>query len=152
MNAEKELITIDEVAEGKFGWYAKVGGVFYNSGKFFKGLKDMKAGTLYEVEVYTSDKGNKYIQKLLGPGSIKDNPHVENKTIATGSVPPVKAPPKSRDFDAEARGKTRCAIMEAALQSPALVQLASSGNIDDLKVVLKKLADFGYAYVFGDDK
>lgn len=88
---------------------------------------------------------------------------------ATASVPPTdsgtaaaidrltKAQPKSetssgykpRDFDAEARGKTRCVQFEAALMSPALAG-AKWDSIDEFLALCRKAADAGVAYTFGE--
>ncbi len=58
-----------------------------------------------------------------------------------------KPPYKQRDFDAEARGKVKCVMFEAALQSPAIAGL----RFDDLEGFLKlveKAADAGVAYTW----
>lgn len=56
---------------------------------------------------------------------------------------------KARDFDAEARGKTRCAMYEAALQSPVVANLVLSVNgLDKALEVVKQAADAGFEYVF----
>lgn len=152
----KEVIKIDDVKEGKYGPYAKVGSVYYNKGKFFKGsFDDMKAGNTYEVEVYTTGTGGKYIQKMVAMVSngAKAAPEKTEETPAKAEDKPVRKTytPKAavstgRNFDAEARGKTRCALMEAALQSPALPAFASS--LDEYKKLLVEAADYAYTYVF----
>jgi hypothetical protein len=42
------------------------------------------------------------------------------KKLATEETPKAYVASKGRDFDAEARGKTRCALEEAWAQSPLL--------------------------------
>ena len=54
---------------------------------------------------------------------------------------------KQRDFDAEARGKTRCVQFEAALMSPAIAGMQFNTMEEYLKLV-KQAADAGVAYSF----
>ncbi len=54
-----------------------------------------------------------------------------------------------RDFDKEARGKTRCVQFEAALMSPAIAGMKFETMADYLKLC-KEAADFGTAYTFGE--
>lgn len=56
---------------------------------------------------------------------------------------------KPRDFDAEARGKTRCVQFEAALMSPAIAGLKFK-NIDEYLLLVKQAADAGVKYTFQD--
>ncbi len=57
--------------------------------------------------------------------------------------------PKPRDFDAEARGKTRCVQWEAAVMSPSLAGMKWKTTEDFLKHV-KQIADAGVAYTFSE--
>lgn len=60
---------------------------------------------------------------------------------------------KSRDFDAEARGKTRCAMYEAALQSPVVANLVLTVNgLEKALEVVKQAADAGFDYVFPQEE
>lgn len=61
----------------------------------------------------------------------------------------AKAQYKPRDYDAEARGKTRCAQHEAALMSPAIAGMQFNTMEEYLKLV-KQAADAGVAYSFGE--
>lgn len=54
-----------------------------------------------------------------------------------------------RDFAAEARGKTRCVQFEAALMSPAIAGLRFK-TIDEYLELVKKAADAGVRYTFGE--
>lgn len=55
------------------------------------------------------------------------NTVVTNAKLSTARIPlPTSA--KGRDFDAEARGKTRCALEEAWAQSPLLPMLVKDPN------------------------
>lgn len=58
---------------------------------------------------------------------------------------------KPRDFDAEARGKTRCVQHEAALMSPAIAGMKWSTMEEYLKLV-RQAADAGVAYTFNELK
>lgn len=73
--------------------------------------------------------------------------------LKTTTDAPVKATPsvgyKQRDFDKEARGKTRCVQFEAALMSPAIAGMQWNG-IDEYLALVRKAADAGVAYSFED--
>jgi hypothetical protein len=57
--------------------------------------------------------------------------------------------PKARDFDAEARGKTRCVMFAAALQSPAIAGLPFK-TIEDFLKLVEQAAENGVKYSFKD--
>lgn len=75
------------------------------------------------------------------------------KRLSTAKTETVKAIEKvqykQRDFDAEARGKTRCVQFEAALMSPAIAGMQFNTMEEYLKLV-KQAADAGVAYTFGE--
>lgn len=56
---------------------------------------------------------------------------------------------KPRDFDAEARGKTRCVQFQSALESPAIAGMKFSTMEQYLKLV-REAADAGVKYTFGE--
>lgn len=121
----------------------------------------LKVGMLIEAELKTSKKGVEYINKLTIKGDApkteapKPAPVTVKKETpkAEAAKPVVRPEPKARDFDAEARGKTRCAMFEAALQSPVVAQLCLTVNgLDAALEMVKKAADQGFAYVFPEEK
>ncbi len=59
----------------------------------------------------------------------------------------VGTPYKPRDFDKEARGKTRCVQFEAALMSPAIAGLPFK-TLDEYLELVRKAADAGVRYSF----
>lgn len=59
-----------------------------------------------------------------------------------------KAAYKPRDFDAEARGKTRCVQFEAALMSPAIAGMKFD-TMEQYLALVKQAAEAGVAYTFG---
>lgn len=69
------------------------------------------------------------------------------KATAEASIGTAKAQYKPRDFDKEARGKTRCVQFEAALMSPAIAGMQFNTMEEYLKLV-KQAADAGVAYSF----
>ena len=71
------------------------------------------------------------------------------KTVKTEDAQAAKTQYKQRDFDAEARGKTRCVQFEAALMSPAIAGMQFNTMEEYLKLV-KQAADAGVAYTFGE--
>lgn len=56
---------------------------------------------------------------------------------------------KPRDFDAEARGKTRCVQFEAALMSPAIAGLKFD-TLEQFLALVEKAAEAGVRYTFQD--
>lgn len=57
--------------------------------------------------------------------------------------------PKVRDFDAEARGKTRCVMIGDAFKSPAIAGMKFN-TMDEFLELCRKAADFGVAYSFNE--
>ena len=85
---------------------------------------------------------------------VAEAPKVESSTTAaierlkTVNKPAeTKAAYKQRDFDAEARGKTRCVQFQSALESPAIAGMQFNTMEEYLKLV-KQAADAGVAYSF----
>jgi hypothetical protein len=94
-------------------------------------------GVTYEIEVTKSAKGKRFIQKAIPV-------QLEVKPEAKGNAVVVKPSVAGRDFQGEAEGKTRCALLEALLSNPALVNIETQ----NLEQVIK-LANDGFKYVFG---
>ena len=63
--------------------------------------------------------------------------------VAKASAPVYK----QRDFDAEAKGKVRCVMFEAALQSPALAGLPFK-SLEEFLEIVAKAADVGVNYTW----
>jgi len=61
----------------------------------------------------------------------------------------VGTPYKPRDFDKEARGKTRCVQFEAALMSPAIAGM-SFKTMKEYLALVREAADEGLKYSFED--
>jgi hypothetical protein len=57
---------------------------------------------------------------------------------------------KPRDFDKEARGKTRCVQFEAALMSPAIAGMAFK-TMKEYLALVREAADEGVKYSFEND-
>jgi len=62
---------------------------------------------------------------------------------------------KQRDFDAEARGKTRCALYGEIMSGPFIATLSLKGRtideqVAEIKQIVRSLADDGVAYTFGE--
>lgn len=90
-------------------------------------------------------------------GTVAEAPKAESGTDAalarlkTVNKPAeTKAAYKQRDFDAEARGKTRCVQFEAAVMSPAIAGMAFQ-TAEEYIALVKKVADAGVAYTFQDN-
>ena len=61
----------------------------------------------------------------------------------------VGTPYKPRDFDKEARGKTRCVQFEAALMSPAIAGMPFK-TMKEYLALVREAADEGLKYSFED--
>ena len=76
-------------------------------------------------------------------------PDAAIERLKAARVKPATPAFKQRDFDAEARGKTRCVQFEAALMSPAIAGLRFD-NLEQYLALVKQAAEAGVKYTFGD--
>lgn len=161
----KERITIE--APSKYG--------FQDTNKQYWSLKygvdagGIIPGNTYDIEYVASSTGkSKYITNYTLVGGSQATPvntlpktEAENIPAPGGEAPVKKAytprksytkPASDRDFDKEARGKTRCMAYQAALSSPAVANLLGSGSVDELKALVREIADDHFEYTFNDEK
>lgn len=97
-------------------------------------------GASYEMTLYISDKGARYANTVgKQVGEVVAPPKVDKAVVES---PRKQLDVKPRDFDKEARGKTRCALLEAVLSNSAV-------NFDEIEKHLPMI-DKLVAYVFGD--
>ncbi len=95
------------------------------------------------------------IKKGTAEEPVKKENGVDAAISRLQTQPETKPEPKNvgtykpRDFDAEARGKTRCVMYAAALQSMAIAGTKWK-TLDDLKKTIRELADDGVKYSFQD--
>lgn len=96
----------------------------------------------------------KKAEAAVAEAPVAETPKAESGTdVALARLKTVNKPAetkaayKQRDFDAEARGKTRCVMFAAALQSNAPVGMPFTTMEEYLKLV-KQAADAGVAYSF----
>lgn len=105
------------------------------------------------------ERGGSYTVDIEKNGNFENITKVHTVDAPAPAAPKVKAPeaPKSeykaRDYDAEARGKTRCAMYEAALMSPVVANLVLTVNgLEKALEVVKQAADAGFDYVFPQEE
>lgn len=144
-----QTLTIKIERKSKFG--VQTNGVWFNISKRAQkeGLTpdSFNVDGTYTVEVSTNEyQGKTYrnIERILpadAPVSV-DAPALP-KTYAPASQTKV------RDFDAEARGKTRCALFEAALQSPGIATYSQS--YEEFMERVEAAAEMGMKFVFPND-
>ena len=99
------------------------------------------------------------LNKNKSTTAVAEQPKPESGTpAAVARLTAPKAEPakttgtyKPRDFDAEARGKTRCVQFEAALMSPAIAGMKFE-TMEQYLVLVRQAAEAGVAYTFGEDK
>jgi hypothetical protein len=152
-NTINETITITELS--KYG--VRIGNTYYNYGKKWDTTVTLAPGLTYVVEIWSSASGKKYMNKLV-QGPLDNAAPVAVPVAAPALVSVVSAavpasshvgkPSGSRDFDAEARGKTRCALYAAAIQSPAAPVLAATEQ--ELINFAKRVANEGVRFTFGE--
>ncbi len=116
-----------------------------------------KKGTLYDTVVV-----GKTYEFVLEPWKYKgksgQNITSFNEIVNAPAPPKVASTParkptnNSRDFDKEARGKTRCQMFSAALQSPILQQYfyTKELTLEQILETVKEVADNGTGYTFGE--
>lgn len=138
-----QISGIVEQVGTKFNGSVKLGGKFYNfkKGTDYSGLKP---GDNVTLELSPWEFNGKSGENVTG-FSVKEKVAVASKAEAPA---PRQVAATGRDFDKEARGKTRCSLFAAAIQSPALAGLAGSKN--ELAAMAIELADKGVAYTFDD--
>jgi hypothetical protein len=126
----KESLTPTELVKGKFGPQVKVGKDYYS---FSKNYKDgaLEVGTLYEVEVYTSDKGYKYINSVSGQSKAV-------KAVTPEKATAVASDLKTRQIQAQG-------VWQSAASNPALIGYAS--DIEAFKKVVREIAEDGLAFI-----
>ena len=123
---------------GKFGPFAN--GQFYSFSKFFKGNKEMIVGQSYNVDVFTSDSGKKYINAVVGEAPKIVAPVFNNTPVAKA----VKDSGMSKDeWQAKDTRISRQGVWQAAVQAlaPAYTEL------DKLIKEAEVLANAGLEYV-----
>jgi len=141
--------TVNEVVQikqlTKYGFQLEDGS-YVNWSKNLKDTDKLKVvpGASLEIELYISDKGSKYANSIGAQvGEVKAPPKTEMKEKpGVATYQKVSAALAPRDFDKEARGKTRCALLEALWSNPS----TDTSNKEDVF----KLVEAGVAFVFGD--
>lgn len=150
----KETVVIDELGK----WGPRINGTYYSFSKNFTDKAAVVPGAKLEIETYVAESGKKYVNKILKvveTHGLRPIPLSQffaenagkpvNQTVSSSSAPVFK----SRDFDAEARGKSKFGFFAAALQSPCMQALVDPADIIALAI---KLSDAGMDYVFGESK
>src|ERR1700749_4208529 len=127
-------IVVKESVKGKFGPQIKDAEGYLSFSKLYKGVVDFPAGTVLDAELFVSDKGKRYINSA----KIADvkTPVADAKAE---TAKPVKT--EGRNFDAENRGKTRCALLAGLLSNPSV-------NVNDVEATKKLISDY-VGFVFG---
>jgi hypothetical protein len=117
----------------KFGVSTTDGRLLSNYDKSYDHTK-AKAGDILDVDIKVSKAGKEYINK------VKERKHlVQTATVVKG-----------RDFDAEARGKTRCAAFGDALSSPSLANFSVGMSEEEFLQLVERVAERQVKYTFGD--
>lgn len=143
----KEVVKVKALS--RYGFQIEDGS-YVNWGKFVKEEDKGKVvpGGSYEMELYISDKGSKNVNKVgeqVGTIPVpSEATRVAQSAVTYEPKARPAASPVGRDFDKEARGKTRCALLEALLSNAAV------DTTDMFK--LFAVVDQGVSYVFGDTK
>ena len=166
MAADKQTITVERI--GKYGVMS--GGIWFNlSSKSGLKLSDFSPMTSYDVLVYTSDSGKKYINQIVGNGAVikADYKKVEEKVFEEVSKPgddkllevlkrenPVRLKvdthniptyTKEVDWDKKNAQIRAQGTIQAAVNSPALQMFAA--NYDEWIALVEKTAKFELDFI-----
>jgi len=154
----KETITVERI--GKFGVMS--GGVWFNlSSKSGLKIPDFSPMSTYDVLVYTSDGGKKYINQIVGTGAKLNG---EPTSSISAQAVPVKAGDdkileviKAANKNTEAVEKSTVdwdkknaqiraqGTIQAAVQAPALQMFAA--NYDEWIALVEKVALFQLEFI-----
>jgi hypothetical protein len=151
-NITQDEITVDFVnTKTKFPKFSS-GSLKLTNGEWLTVSKDVdieffKKGSSYQVEIETNEKGYQSLVKVLGGGRPEVNDPAPTEDKITTKPVRVTKEYKERDFDAEARGKSRFGLFAAALQSPALAGMKFD-TLEEFLELVKKAADAGLVYTF----
>lgn len=126
----KEILTVTELVKGKFGPQVKIGKDYYS---FSKNYRDgaLEIGATYEAEVYTTDKGYKYINNVSGQSKAAKAVKPEVKTDVV--------------VDLKTRQIQRQGTWQAAASNPALIGYAA--DAEAFKKVVRDIAEDGIRFV-----
>lgn len=149
-----QISGIVEQVGTKFNGSVKVQGKFYN---FKKGVSygDLRPGDNVTLELSPWEFKGKTGESIAS-FSVKGRGNLPTPSAIAPVLPGVKEVVEAqkhfngggRDFDKEARGKTRCSLFAAAVQSPALAALSS--DTDALIKSAIEVAEAGVKYTFDD--
>lgn len=153
---QSQLVVLESL-EGRFGRQLRDKDGFLNFGKFYKGEQEFPVGTVLNVDLYITDKGNRYINKAevveASVSPVAEAPKRGRKPKSSNDLPDeVRAHPnvslvtsegvfKPRDFDAENRGKTASLFVEALLSNPNVTQSLDDVNVDKMETLVWELVD-----------
>lgn len=148
----KETLKVDSLSMYGF----KVGTEYVNWSKKITDADKAKVvpGVTLEADLFVSDSGKKYLNAVLKtldlgattPTAAKFTP-TEKKAYAPKTVAKAVAATVGRDFDKEARGKSRFGFFTAAVQSPFVATMNSQEEVINFA---KAVADAGMADLFPD--
>lgn len=148
---------LEGVVEGigkKFNGSLLINGAWHNLKKGTV-MPSISKGDIVELELaeweFKGKTGVNVVKVTVqGKTKVEIPKPVEVKPTLTAQVAVIQnSSVKARDFDAEARGKTRCAVFCAALQSPTLIQYAGN-DPESFLALVKKISEEGVKYSFGD--
>jgi len=155
-----ERITVVESLQGKFGPQIKDANGYLSYGKFFKGNTSFAPGTELEVDLFTTAKGNRYINSLtvvsagaaIAPSNQGVNtapvdavkrgrkPGVKSGGSASEEINNLPVSKKEVNWDELGRGKTASLFVAALLQNPNVVQ-SLDVDVDGMDKLVWDLVD-----------
>ena len=134
----EEIVTVErKSANGVYGH-----GKWYNVSKFkLELLEGVLVGGTYKLTISTATKDDgRTFDNVIDLVPVAGAETVSKTSVAKAGFQPAKQVFKERDFDAEARGKTRCAIYAAAV----------TGLAKSVEEAIE-IAQAGVAFSFGDN-
>lgn len=157
-NSVKEVLTVEKLTQ----YGVKANGQNYSYSKFCSKDTVIAAGDVIEAEVYTGQKGGKYLNAYVVTGQadvkpVAKTPSLPPTTVTEtpapkGEVPVAPAQRKAAKVESETMSKAdwankdiaieRVAIVKSVLESPAYAQLSVGKRVEDVLATGEAMVDF----------
>lgn len=135
---QTESIVVAENIQGKYGAQVKdTNGDYFSFGKFYKGPTAFGVGDVLKIELYKTEKGNKYINKVLSAdvATASTTPKAEPSTEK--KAPAFKAKADTSMSKDEWKAKDRSQLVGGLCHDAAQLTLTALTVGEKPEVVLK---------------
>ena len=142
-----EKLVVTESLAGKFGPQIKdVAGNFFSFSKFYKGPTVFEPGTVLSVDVYTTGKGGKYLNKAdvlseTAPTTPKAVKKAPSKSVEAVKTPKASEAMTKADWGAKDRSQLIGGLSHDAAALAAVMANVNSLDAKGSLVVYKELLE-----------